>query len=88
MGLPISEGINKISGVSALTKIFLLSGEQSGTLQENIEILSELLESDFNNHIDKLVGYIQPVVMMFLGVVIGGMVLMVFIPMYSYMSYV
>lgn len=88
MGLPISEGINKIEYISTLTKIFLLSGEQSGTLQENIEILSELVESDFNNQIDKLVGYIQPMVMMFLGIIIGGMVLMVFIPMYSYMSYV
>lgn len=88
MGLPISEGINKISGISMLTKVFLISGEQSGTLQENIEILIELVENDFNNHIDKLVGYIQPMVMMFLGIIIGGMVLMVFIPMYSYMNYV
>lgn len=87
-GLPISYGLSEIKEISPLTTTFILSGEHSGALQENLEILTEILETNFNNNIDKLVGYLQPIVMLILGAIVGGMVLMVFIPMYSYMSYV
>ncbi|SHJ60139.1 Type II secretory pathway, component PulF [Clostridium cavendishii DSM 21758] len=87
-GFPLSESMQNIKHISKTTLTFVQSGEQSGSLDESLDILCEITENDFNNTIDKLLGYLQPIVMIFLGIIIGGMVLMVFVPMYSYMNYV
>lgn len=87
-GLSLTEAMINTKGISKLSESLLRTGEESGNLEESLGKLSELLEYQLNGRINKAIFYIEPIAILFLGIMVLSLVLMVFIPMYEYMNYV
>lgn len=87
-GSDLHDSIEKIQVMSDVSKSFILSGEQSGSLDHVIRSLLKILNDNFEKALKKCVAKIEPLSICFLGILVLGVMLMVFIPMYEYMHYV
>lgn len=87
-GLSLTDAMKETKVISKLSESLLSVGEESGNLEESIEKLTEILEYQFNGRVNKMIFYIEPIAILFLGIMVLSLVLMVFIPMYEYMNYV
>lgn len=87
-GKSLSEALSLIEVISPVTFSFVFSGEESGNLEECVFTLSRILEKDFIEKLNTLIKALEPIIMAVLGVVVGVMVLLVFIPIFEFMKYV
>lgn len=87
-GDELIESLNEVDVLSDVSKSFILSGEKSGSLDKVIIRLVNILENNFEKSIKKLTKKIEPITLCVLGVMVLGLMLMVFVPMYEYMNYV
>ncbi len=85
----IRNGMN-INEALAMTKKFpemvlrmISSGEEAGTLPAMLKSTSEFYEQQVETTVDGLSSIIEPFLMLFLGVLIGGVVIAVFLPIFS-----
>jgi type IV pilus assembly protein PilC len=58
-------------------------GEESGALDAMLEKVASYYEEEVDNLVDGLTSMIEPLVMAFLGVVVGGMLIAMYLPMFS-----
>ncbi|HOX29858.1 MAG TPA: type II secretion system F family protein [Candidatus Paceibacterota bacterium] len=61
----------------------ILVGEQTGSLDKSLSTLVNFYEKESDSAIDGLLTLIEPVLIILLGVIVGGIVAAVMIPMYS-----
>lgn len=87
-GDELVESLNEVDVLSSISKSFILSGEKSGNLDKAIERLASILENNFDKNLKKLTKKIEPITLCILGVLVLGLMLIVFVPMYEYMNYV
>ncbi len=58
-------------------------GERSGNLPEMLDHVAEFYEEEFNNKVETLASLIEPMLIVFLGVVIGGIVISLYLPIFG-----
>lgn len=87
-GETLSNSIGSINVISHISKVFLITGEESGLFNKNIEELLKIREKDFDRTLNKTVGKIEPAMFIVLGFVISAMMLLVLIPTFEGMKYV
>ncbi|MSP14060.1 MAG: type II secretion system F family protein [Chloroflexi bacterium] len=58
-------------------------GEESGTLDSNLETMGNFYEEEADRAIDTMANMVQPVLMMFIGGIVGFIAMAVIIPIYS-----
>lgn len=58
-------------------------GEESGTLEKMLTKISEFYEADLNHIIGNLSKLMEPLIMIILGVVIGGLVIAMYLPIFK-----
>lgn len=58
-------------------------GERSGNLPEMLEHVADFYEEEFNNKIETLASLIEPLLIVFLGVIIGGIVVSLYLPIFG-----
>lgn len=58
-------------------------GEESGALDAMLEKVATYYEDEVDNLVDGLTAMIEPLVMAFLGVVVGGMLIAMYLPIFS-----
>ncbi len=58
-------------------------GEESGALDEMLMKVAEFYEEEVNNAVDTLSSLIEPMVMLIIGVVVGGMVIGMYLPIFK-----
>lgn len=58
-------------------------GEESGALDAMLEKVASYYEDEVDNLVDGLTAMIEPLVMAFLGVVVGGMLIAMYLPIFS-----
>lgn len=58
-------------------------GEESGALDEMLEKVADDYEEEVNNSVDALSSLLEPFIMVILGVVIGGMVIGMYLPIFK-----
>ena len=57
-------------------------GEQSGALGEMLEKVAVHYEEAVDNAVDNLTALLEPMIMTFLGVVIGGLMIAMYLPIF------
>ncbi len=88
-GAAVSEGASLASslGSSSLFPHILLQlisvGERSGTLVESLESAGQNFEREFEVSSTRLVSLIEPLMILFMGLVVGLMVLAVLLPIFE-----
>lgn len=58
-------------------------GEESGALDEMLAKVADYYEQDVDNAVDSLTSLMEPAIMSFLGIVIGGLVIAMYLPIFK-----
>jgi len=63
-------------------------GEQTGSLEEMLSKIADFYEEEVDVAVDGMTALMEPVIMAFLGVVIGGLVIAMYLPIFQMASVV
>ncbi len=58
-------------------------GEESGSLDAMLSKVADFYEEDIDNLVDNLSNLIEPVIMVILGILIGGLVIAMYLPIFK-----
>jgi type IV pilus assembly protein PilC len=88
-GKKMSEGLKESKKIipSIMIKI-TEAGEKSGSLEKSMKDVSEFLDYQVSKQIKTVTTLMEPIIMVFVGVLIGGMMLAIIAPMYGMISQV
>jgi type II secretory pathway component PulF len=69
--------------IPELVLLVLATGEESGNLEQSLNTAQEYLEKEINERIEILMAFMEPLLLLFLGVVVGFVALAIYMPMFS-----
>jgi type IV pilus assembly protein PilC len=83
-GKKLSQGLkdNRALIPSIMIKI-VEAGEKTGTLEKSMLDISEFLDYEVSNSIKTLTAFIEPLLLVFVGVAVGGMMMAIISPIYG-----
>ncbi len=58
-------------------------GEESGSLSDMLAKVADFFEEDLDNMIDSLTTLMEPIIIVFLGVIVGGLVVAMYLPIFK-----
>ena len=83
-GKKLSEGLKTSKGkVPSLMIKIIEAGEKSGTLDKSLKDISEYMDYQVSNTLSVLTALIEPVMLVLVGIVVGGMMLAIIGPIYN-----
>lgn len=82
-GKSFSAPLAKAGVFPAMVSQMVSVGEESGTLAEMLESIADFYETEVEAATEQLTSTIEPVLIVIMGVVIGGMVLALYMPIFS-----
>jgi type IV pilus assembly protein PilC len=86
-GEPISSILSKYTDLFPPVFVqMVLVGEKTGSLDSVLMNVTEFYEKEIERTIDSLLGVLEPLMITFLGLIVGGMMFSILTPMYQMMS--
>ena len=82
-GEGISAALSKHPIFPSMIIRMLSAGEQTGNIDTMLERVANFLDEEIDNTLSGLMSLIEPLLIVFLGVVIGGMVVCMFLPIFN-----
>ena len=83
-GKPLSEVLIQDRQAFPLIMIQTIkAGEQTGSLEEVLQELAEFYEKEIEFTLKRMISLLEPILLLVVGVVVGGMVIMIIAPIYS-----
>lgn len=83
-GKKLSEGLKTSKGkIPSIVIKIIEAGEKSGSLDKALKDISEYLDYQVSNSLRTLTALMEPVMLVFVGVVVGGMMLAIIGPIYN-----
>ena len=82
-GEGISAALGKHAVFPAMIIRMITAGEQTGKIDNMLERVSDFLDEEIETTLSGLTALIEPILIVFLGVVIGGMVICMFLPIFK-----
>src|SRR5476649_1205004 len=82
-GEGISAALGKNPIFPSMIIRMLSAGEQTGNIDNMLERVADFLDEEIDNTLSGLMSLIEPLLIVFLGVVIGGMVICMFLPIFN-----
>ena len=58
-------------------------GEESGTLEKMLSKIADFFEEEVDNAVESLNSLLEPIMMCFLGIIIGGLVVAMYLPIFK-----
>jgi type II secretory pathway component PulF len=86
-GHPLSDGLKGAHSIVPSIMVHILqTAERTGTLEKTMQELSEFFETQVARRLKALTTLIEPVLIVLIGVLVGGMMLAVIAPIYNIIS--
>ncbi|HSE61382.1 MAG TPA: type II secretion system F family protein [Candidatus Saccharimonadales bacterium] len=85
-GHPMSEGLKASHIAPSIMVHILQTAEHSGTLEKTMQELSEYFETQVARRLKAITTLIEPVLIVVIGVLVGGMMMAVIAPIYNIIS--
>ena len=82
-GKTIAEPLAKSEFFPPMVVRMISVGEKTGSLEDMLTKIAEFYESEVDTAVDGLTSVIEPVLICFLGVIIGGIVIAMFLPIFK-----
>ncbi len=82
-GEGISAALAKHPIFPSMVVRMLSAGEQTGNIDNMLERVADFLDEEIDNTLSGLMSLLEPLLIVFLGVVIGGMVICMFLPIFN-----
>ncbi|MGR5206568.1 MULTISPECIES: type II secretion system F family protein [Vibrio] len=85
-GMPIYIALRNCNVFPELVLQMVMIGEESGRLDEMLNKIATIYEFEVDNTVDNLSKILEPLIIVFLGVVVGGLVTAMYLPIFNLMS--
>jgi type IV pilus assembly protein PilC len=82
-GEGISNALAKHPIFPSMVVRMLSAGEQTGNIDNMLERVADFLDEEIDNTLSGLMSLLEPLLIVFLGVIIGGMVICMFLPIFN-----
>jgi type IV pilus assembly protein PilC len=82
-GEGISDALSKHSIFPTMIIRMMTAGEQTGKIDAMLERVADFLDEEIENTLSGLTSLIEPLLIVFLGVVVGGIVICMFLPIFK-----
>jgi type IV pilus assembly protein PilC len=82
-GETISAALGKHPVFPSMIIRMITAGEQTGKIDNMLERISDFLDDEIETTLSGLTSLIEPILIVFLGVVVGGMVICMFLPIFK-----
>jgi len=82
-GESISQALGKHPVFPSMIIRMITAGEQTGKIDNMLERISDFLDEEIETTLSGLTALIEPILIVFLGVVVGGMVICMFLPIFK-----
>ena len=82
-GEGISAALAKYPVFPTMITRMMSAGEQTGNIDTMLERVANFLDEEIDNTLSGLMSLIEPLLIVFLGVIIGGMVICMFLPIFN-----
>ena len=82
-GESISPALAKHPVFPSMIMRMMTAGEQTGNIDSMLERVSDFLDEEIENTLSGLTSLIEPMLIVVLGIVVGGMVICMFLPIFN-----
>jgi type IV pilus assembly protein PilC len=82
-GEGISTALSKHPVFPTMIIRMMTAGEQTGKIDSMLERVADFLDEEIENTLSGLTSLIEPLLIVFLGVVVGGIVICMFLPIFK-----
>ena len=82
-GRELSNSIQNFKVFPPMLSQMIAVGESTGSLDEMLSKIADFYEEEVDRAVDTLLSLIEPIMIVFLGVLIGGMVVALYLPMFN-----
>jgi type IV pilus assembly protein PilC len=83
VGYPVNVAMKQVNLFPHMVIQMAAIGEEAGALDAMLYKVAEFYESEVNNAVDALSSLLEPMIMVFLGVIVGGMVVAMYLPIFK-----
>ncbi|CAK4071021.1 type II secretion system F family protein [Vibrio sp. 16] len=85
-GMPIYIAMRNSQTFPEMVLQMVMIGEESGSLDDMLNKVATIYEFEIDNTVDNLGKVLEPMIIIFLGVVVGGLVVAMYLPIFNLMS--
>ena len=82
-GVPLSQGLREVDGLLKKLSSTILVGEESGRLDVILDSIVETLESDAEQATKRMVTLLEPILIIFMALIVGCIMIGVMLPIYQ-----
>ncbi|MCC4635537.1 type II secretion system F family protein [Xanthomonas dyei] len=88
VGYPVNVSMKQVNLFPHMVVQMTAIGEEAGALDAMLFKVAEYFEQEVNNAVDALSSLIEPLIMVFIGTIVGGMVIGMYLPIFKLASVV
>ncbi|WP_303747216.1 type II secretion system F family protein [Stenotrophomonas pigmentata] len=88
VGYPVNMAMKQVNLFPHMVVQMTAIGEEAGALDTMLFKVAEYFEQEVNNSVDALSSLLEPLIMVFIGTVVGGMVIGMYLPIFKLASVV
>jgi type IV pilus assembly protein PilC len=85
-GMPMYIAMRNSHAFPEMVVQMVMIGEESGRLDDMLNKITTVYEFEIDNTVDNLGKILEPLIILFLGVVVGGLVVAMYLPIFNLMS--
>jgi type IV pilus assembly protein PilC len=85
-GMPMYIAMRHTEAFPEMVLQMVMIGEESGNLDDMLNKVAAIYEFEVDNTVDNLGKILEPLIIVFLGVVVGGLVVSMYLPIFNLMS--
>jgi len=85
-GMPLYLSLRNSDCFPEMVLQMIMIGEESGRLGEMLHKIADVYEFEIDNTVDNLGKIIEPAIIIFLGIVVGGLIVAMYLPIFNLMS--
>lgn len=82
-GLPISQALQQQGFTTVVSERLLAVGERSGQVGEMLERAADFMDAELERSVDRATRLLEPLMMVLIGVLIGGIVMLMYLPIFE-----
>lgn len=83
VGYPVNMAMKQVNLFPHMVIQMTAIGEEAGALDDMLFKVAEYYEQDVNNAVDALSSLLEPMIMVFIGTIVGGMVIGMYLPIFK-----
>lgn len=85
-GMPLYLSLRNANCFPEMVLQMIMIGEESGRLGEMLHKIADVYEFEIDNTVDNLGKIIEPTIIIFLGIAVGGLIVAMYLPIFNLMS--